>query len=366
MRRARRYRGVRQRHWGSWVSEIRHPVSKIRVWLGTFSSAEEAASAYDEAARILCGPKARTNFPTPLSSSPSSPSSSFGPISGQVNNSSALSPSLREKLTRLTVESSSAASPQSCLRDILAFAACIGHSQNEYSQGRNSYNDNIAPSMVTLLPQNAPNASVGLLEGVHENDEEMFHLAPYCTRVRNDVINAETNSTTLIDISILAAAARCCMLLSNAGVESSDPFATTVPMCSQGGNADSAKPVHQHLGALHQSCLVEDLLNEYSWKFNMYAENALSLTKEATTSSDVALPQHHAMAVPPSIMKMNKSLQQPMPAAQSTNSHYSSSSSGQQDMVSELIDDFFQSSACSSFSLDSLPELPFSLSLLRE
>jgi len=76
----KKFVGVRQRPSGRWVAEIKDTIQKIRVWLGTFDTAEEAARAYDEAACLLRGANTRTNF------WPSSQSSSTPALPSKITN----------------------------------------------------------------------------------------------------------------------------------------------------------------------------------------------------------------------------------------------------------------------------------------
>ncbi|XP_061374173.1 ethylene-responsive transcription factor ERF020-like [Gastrolobium bilobum] len=65
----KKFKGVRRRKWGKWVSEIRVPGTQERLWLGTYATPEAAAVAHDVAVYCLRSPSKldRLNFPETLS-----------------------------------------------------------------------------------------------------------------------------------------------------------------------------------------------------------------------------------------------------------------------------------------------------------
>lgn len=67
----KKFKGVRRRKWGKWVSEIRVPGKQERLWLGSYSTPEAAAVAHDIASYCLRGPSSieSLNFPLMLPAS---------------------------------------------------------------------------------------------------------------------------------------------------------------------------------------------------------------------------------------------------------------------------------------------------------
>lgn len=66
----KKFKGIRRRKWGKWVSEIRVPGTQERLWLGTYATPEAAAVAHDIAVYCLKRPSTldKINFPEILSS----------------------------------------------------------------------------------------------------------------------------------------------------------------------------------------------------------------------------------------------------------------------------------------------------------
>ncbi|XP_058073779.1 ethylene-responsive transcription factor ERN1-like [Magnolia sinica] len=120
--------GVRQRPSGRWVAEIKDTTQKIRMWLGTFETAEEAARAYDEAACLLRGSNTRTNFITQVSSN--------SPLASRIRN--LLNHKKHQKQQSPTPTTTSSTSTNTTTTSSSGTSSCISrtlsHDTNEMTQ----------------------------------------------------------------------------------------------------------------------------------------------------------------------------------------------------------------------------------------
>lgn len=157
---ARRFIGVRQRPSGRWVAEIKDSSQRMRLWLGTFDSPEEAARAYDEAARVLRGDNARTNF-TPASPTVSDVVSSpegdlvTKPEGGKGMSFTSLKAKLSKNIRSIIARSSENKTAKSRVSDHFTFASIFhrprihSHCQHLHQQfDENTIEKVVQPSIV--------------------------------------------------------------------------------------------------------------------------------------------------------------------------------------------------------------------------
>ncbi|KAI3741269.1 hypothetical protein L1987_58940 [Smallanthus sonchifolius] len=137
----RKFVGVRQRPSGRWVAEIKDSSQKVRLWLGTYDTPEEAAQAYDEAARALRGEHTRTNFAPMVSSF----SGSLESYSRRALSFSSLKARLSKNLQSIMARTNeNKSSPKSRVSDHFTFASIFNFKGNIYQYQNHNQNNNVA------------------------------------------------------------------------------------------------------------------------------------------------------------------------------------------------------------------------------